>query len=75
MYEQSREQSKYEIRDELTKELVTKADLKLAQTELKADIKVTNLKTMFQTAIIILIILATTPGGTNLLEKIFPFIK
>ena len=38
LFEKSRKQNKFELRDELTKELATKADLQMATSELRAEI-------------------------------------
>ena len=81
-HENQRVQNKHEIREELSKELVskqdlllTKADLQAEIQEVRAEIKLSNVKTAFQTALIILVVLLTTPGGTHLLEKVFAFLR
>ena len=115
LFDSTRQQSKHELRDELSKELASKADLEMVQvalksdieqlrtevksdieqlrTEVKSDIELvkanlehlrteltariekSELKTNFQTVIIILAVLLTSPGGTSLIHKLLSFIK
>ena len=74
------------LREDLRKELASKEDVFLAETRLqaeisrveislRAEIKLSYVKTAFQTALIILVVLLTTPGGTHLLEKVFAFLR
>jgi len=93
LFDSTRQQSKHELRDELSKELASKADLEMVQVALKSDIELvkanlehlrteltariekSELKTNFQTVIIILAVLLTSPGGTSLIHKLLSFIK
>ena len=75
-------QKKLELRDELTKELATKADLQLVETrlrseiqEVRSEIKVYHAQTRLYLVVLICVMIITNPKALELIAKIFGIVK
>lgn len=79
-------QKKLELKDELTKELATKADLQLAETrlngridmvkaEIKAEIQQVEARINIKFIIILVVIILNNPKALDLIARIFGIVK
>ncbi|MEK6557883.1 MAG: hypothetical protein AABZ14_06250, partial [Candidatus Margulisiibacteriota bacterium] len=85
-YVAQRIQNKHEIREELSKELVSKQDLLLAETRLqseisqvetslRSEIKQVRIEIRFYVALIILAMVILNPGTLQAIRELLPFLK
>ena len=68
-------QKKAEIRDDLTKELASKADLMVVKSELQGEIKALRWEFKLYFAITIALILITNPQAVDLIARIIGIVK
>jgi hypothetical protein len=68
-------QKKLELKDELTKELASKADVLQAKTELRAEIKEVRSEMKLYFVILLSAIFITNPKAIEVIAKLFGLVK